>query len=83
MSDGYFIYLSLSPLTAFMPRVYFVLQAGVFVRQKDHASVQLHGAGGVFLQLSGSAERRPAGGLQTLPGHLSEVNRDLHGVYVS
>lgn len=42
--------------------------------QKDHASVQLHGAGGVFLQLSGSAERRPAGGLQTLPGHLSEAD---------
>lgn len=34
----------------------YALQAGMCVGEKVHASVQLHGVGGVFLQLSGSTE---------------------------
>lgn len=58
-------------------QVFSVLQAGVCMGQANHGPVQLHGAGGVVLQLSGSAERRPAGGHQTHPGRLPKVNCDL------
>lgn len=50
------------------------LQARVCVGQKAHASVRLHGLGGVVLQLPGPAERWPTKGVQPLPGHLSKVN---------
>lgn len=51
-------------------------QAGVCVGEKAHASVQLHGLGGVFLQLSGSAERRPAESRHALPRHLPKVSSE-------
>nr|XP_040057205.1 biotin biosynthesis bifunctional protein BioHC-like isoform X1 [Gasterosteus aculeatus aculeatus] len=51
-------------------------EAGVCVGGTAHASVQLHGVGGVFLQLSGASERRPAESHCPLSRHQSEV--DVH-----
>lgn len=55
-----------------------VLQAWVCVGHTIDASIQLHGAGGVFFLLSGSAETGPSEGPQTVPGHLSEVSCTLN-----